>query len=183
MTNLRILLLLAAASLAPLPANADSQIFELPRVKGVLLDWCYTWGQDCGQLPADRFCAMNKFAGASDFSQKPGPLGEPTRLISDGSFCDEESCATYEYISCEGSQKPVGRFDKPAFQGIRVDWCYEFSAECGEKAANRFCSAQGFKKAAEFQIEANIGHTVTLATGRECTEGTCDGFEFIQCKK
>ena len=183
MARLAQISLCAALVLLPAAARAEQLIFESPRVKGVLLDWCYSWAKDCGQLPADRFCALNGLGKAADFERKNGPLGEPTRLISTGAFCDEDYCATYEYIACTPAPKAAGYFEKPMIKGQRVDWCYALSDQCGEKAANRFCSSQGFAKAASYQIEENIGTSVVLSTGETCAAGKCDGFAFIQCKK
>ncbi len=184
---MRRITLLCLALLLPQHAAAQSQVFELPRINGTLLDWCYNWGSECGKPAADRFCAMHDFAAAADFGEKPGPLGEPTMLISDGRLCEADDCGTFEYIACEGALTPASaantRFEQPAFNGIRLDWCYDFAAQCGAPSADRFCSAQGFAKAAAWQIEEDVGHTITLATGKECDGGKCDGFTYIDCAK
>lgn len=180
-------LLCLVLAVFPQAGFAQSQIFELPRINGALLDWCYNWGADCGKPAADRFCVMNDYAEAVDFGEKPGPLGEPTMLISDGRICEADDCGTFEYIACEGSLAPgptgSTRFEAPAFSGIRLDWCYAFAAQCGAPSADRFCSSQGFSRASAWQIEENIGHTITLATGKECDAGRCDGFTYIDCTK
>lgn len=187
--SLEVLCLVLAA--LPQAGFAQSQVFELPRINGTLLDWCYNWGAECGKPAADRFCVLNDYAEAVDFGEKPGPLGEPTMLISDGRLCEADDCGTFEYIACEGNPGTVTppepavttRFEAPAFNGIRLDWCYEFAAQCGEASADRFCSSQGFAGASAWQIEENVGHSITLATGKECVDGTCDGFTYIDCTK
>ncbi len=183
--------ILIALLLAPFgPALAESQIFEQPRIKGKLLDYCYTWGQECGQLAADRFCAMHDFATAADFGERAGPLGEPTMLISDGRICDAPDCGSFEYIACEGSltgtptpepAPAVTRFDKPVIAGLRIDWCYSWASDCGQRAADRICTMNGFKQANAYKIDEDIGHTIVLSTGDVCQDPSCDGFDYVDC--
>ena len=55
---------------------------------------------------------------------------------------------------------------------------------CGEPAADAWCKARGFTKAAGFQIDENIGSLFpTLAIGNLelCTNFVCDGFKEITC--
>ncbi|RUZ75134.1 hypothetical protein EN943_21635 [Mesorhizobium sp. M7A.F.Ca.US.006.01.1.1] len=168
-----------ALMVAILPAQAETQTFGEPRYKGQLIDWCYTWSTDCGKLPADRYCAMKHFGNATDFEQKNGPLGEPTILMGDGKTCSGDNCSAFESITCETAG--AKRFEAPTFKGKRVDWCYRWSADCGKKAADRFCSTKGFARALEFEQGENIAPTITLFDGKQCTDGKCDAFGYILC--
>src|SRR5690606_30726746 len=86
---------------------------EKPMFNGNRLDWCATWGEDCGAPAADAFCKSQGFAGASDFAKEPHIGGAtPTRLIATGAVCDAEQCDGFLSITCL-KQTPVIPADEP----------------------------------------------------------------------
>ena len=70
--------LLLAASIAVLsllspaaPARAQDSVYARPTFLGQRLDWCTTWGAQCGQRAADVFCNTRLRYRARDFQVEP----------------------------------------------------------------------------------------------------------------
>lgn len=75
---------------------------------------------------------------------------------------------------------------KPMFNGNRLDWCLNWSEDCGKPAADAFCRNLGFQAAASFAPDPHIGWrtpTRLIGTGALCDLGHCDGFTRITCVK
>lgn len=73
------------------------------------------------------------------------------------------------------------RFDAPRVDGVRIDWCLSWSAECGKPAADRFCADEGMGPATRFEKAPRVAPTFVLADRRRCEGERCDGFAFIEC--
>jgi len=81
--------------------------------------------------------------------------------------------------------EPARRYDEPLHQLYRLDWCLNWSAQCGEPAASTWCRARGYVRASAFEIAPNIGEqspTKVFRSGQICNERFCDGFSFIVCE-
>lgn len=50
----------------------------------------------------------------------------------------------------------------PSWVVVRLDWCREWSANCGKPAADAYCDSLGYLKAAKFEIQEHVGHTTTI---------------------
>lgn len=75
------------------------------------------------------------------------------------------------------------RFYDPIYDGYRLDWCKNYSSNCGEPAADMFCQGKGFKEAHAYPIDSNIGETTkVIGTDQLCTDSFCDSFQYIDCK-
>jgi hypothetical protein len=72
-------------------------------------------------------------------------------------------------------------FNHPQVDGVAVDWCLNWAADCGKPAADRFCQDHGFPQATRFEVAEDVGPTRILATGQECNDPRCDGFAVIEC--
>lgn len=64
---------------------------------------------------------------------------------------------------------------------VRLDWCHEWAANCGEAAAQAFCVAKGMARAVSFTSKPNVGLTVVIADQRICNSAACAGFANIVC--
>lgn len=73
------------------------------------------------------------------------------------------------------------RFEQPGVDGVRIDWCLAWGADCGKPAADRFCRDRGLPGATKFEIARAVGPTRVLGSGQACTDRRCDGFAFIEC--
>jgi hypothetical protein len=63
-----------------------------------------------------------------------------------------------------------------------MDWCREWSANCGKPAADLFCESKGYLKAGRFEIQEHVGHTITIGDFRFCDGAICNGFKAIECE-
>jgi hypothetical protein len=75
---------------------------------------------------------------------------------------------------------------RPMLNGNRLDWCMNWSEDCGKPAADAFCRNLGFQAAAAFAPDPHIGWrtpTRLIGTGAICDLGHCDGFARITCVK
>jgi hypothetical protein len=69
----------------------------------------------------------------------------------------------------------------PGYQ-TRLDWCREWSVNCGKPAADAYCNSKGFSRGAlGFEIEKHVPETVTFTERRVCKD--CDGFKVIECQR
>ena len=76
-------------------------------------------------------------------------------------------------------------FKKPKVGGYRLDWCYKWATECGQKAADKYCQLKEFEGASDFKKASDIGDatpTKVLKTGQICDDESCDGFKYITCE-
>ena len=73
-----------------------------PRFRGDRLDWCYSWGQGCGQQAATAYCKARGFNRARAFriAENIGAR-QRTRVISTGAVCDQGFCDGFRFIECE----------------------------------------------------------------------------------
>jgi hypothetical protein len=75
---------------------------------------------------------------------------------------------------------------KPMFNGKRLDWCANWTDDCGKPAADAFCKTQGYGEATVFKRDPHIGGvspTRVISTGAVCDLAHCDGFLEITCLK
>jgi hypothetical protein len=97
-----ITLLLGAIS-----ASALEGQFNSPRYKGQgRLDFCFTFGRDCGQQVADTYCRIQGYERASSFE---AVRASPTRIIANGATCSGGHCTTFRHIVCFTSAAQRGR--------------------------------------------------------------------------
>ena len=174
-------------------ASAGSTVkkFTNPKISGVALDWCKTWGQGCGKPAADYFCKKRGYDRATIFRIEKD-IGY-TRIIKSGQICNSPGCDSFKFIQCKKADyKPLNkpnkvahkRFNKPKYKGVALDWCYTWGDKCGAKSANEFCKSRGYPKGARnFVKENNVGYTKIMRTGQICNSPGCDSFLYIDCKK
>jgi hypothetical protein len=77
-------------------------------------------------------------------------------------------------------------FSPPKWKGYRLDWCVNWSEDCGQPAADAFCKAKGFEYATHFAQDPRIGSldpTRLIGTDAVCDQDMCDGFKYITCFK
>jgi hypothetical protein len=75
-------------------------------------------------------------------------------------------------------------FEKPMYNGERLDWCHAWDKDCGQIAADAFCKTNGFSRAKEFAQDPHIGDaqpTRVIANGAVCDQAVCNGFKAITC--
>ena len=175
-----------AEAYSPTEASQDEdKTYRKPRWMDQRLDWCFIWGKDCGQPPADHFCRRHLFSGATDFRAEPN-IGtyEPTRLAGSNQVCNQPFCTGFEYITCFGPISLEQKFTPPVWHNYRLDWCLNWEKDCGKPAADAFCKANGFPEALFYQSDPGVGTqpTLLIGTGQICNAAFCTAFQIITCK-
>ena len=97
----------AACALAAPAAHALEGTFNQPTYKKMArLDFCFTFGNDCGQMAADTYCRVQGYERATHFDTEPA---RPTRIASDGKECNANFCVGFKTITCFTSASEPGR--------------------------------------------------------------------------
>lgn len=167
------------------PAAADDKTYNQPRFRDQRLDWCRTWGTDCGRPAAMEFCHRRRYADVVVFRAEQVGRSTPTRTIGDDRVCSgEDFCTAFAYITCTGPIPDERVFVNPAWQGHRLDVCLRWGTDCGKPAADAFCGAKGFPRSFYSVPDAESGYSSTrvIGTGEVCDQPFCRGFQMIICE-
>jgi hypothetical protein len=74
-----------------------------------------------------------------------------------------------------------GTFNHPTYKKrARLDVCFVWGKQCGQKAADTYCRAQGYQRATHFDTEP-ARPTRLASDGRVCDADFCVGFKSITC--
>ncbi len=182
-----------------------------PGDENYFLAQCLKWGSDCGQAPADRFCASEGVGPALSFTIVSAP---PVRHLDEpmpGAVCDSSGCDGYSEIKCQSpgltldevmiDLGPWTEVFKPAdgetalrhpnHPEYYLHWC---GSACDPNAmAQTFCEMKGFNGREgdypAFQIKV-IGDSYAYdeVGGHNCGPaigypGGCGSMNSITCKK
>lgn len=145
-------------------------------LNGLRLDWCLTWGRDCGKPAADAFCKEQGYAAAQSF-EKQATTGM-TWLPVDRQICSGDACSVLANVVCE---RPVAApshltqdtIAQPQINRMPVSECLGAGEGCGKPVADRFCHAAGFARALRFDrsppgvLSFHLG-THSVCSGRDC---------------
>ncbi len=69
----------------------------------------------------------------------------------------------------------------PSGDRVALDFCREWSANCGAPAAAAFCRAQNYRTAVAFDPNPGLGFTAIITGGRICNAPGCSSFHTIEC--
>jgi hypothetical protein len=178
-----IVSLLVILSWSAMALAANEQNFTQPRWIEDRLDWCLTWGTDCGKPAADNFCKHRRFSGASAFAADPG-VGH-TRVSGTNQVCDGSFCTGFKFITCTGPlPSHEQNFTQPRWIEDRLDWCLTWGTDCGKPAADAFCRSQGFTDSFFSVADPEPGRSSTrlIGTDQICDQNFCVGFQMIICQ-
>lgn len=64
---------------------------------------------------------------------------------------------------------------------VPLDYCREWSANCGQAAANAFCVKEGFARALDFSIKPNSPPTVVISSMTVCDVPMCTKIASVKC--
>lgn len=171
-------------------AHAENQTFGNPKVGGQRLDLCLNWGSGCGKPAADAWCVSKGYTtSAGHVVAHDIGAYSPTRLITTGAVCDQPFCDGFSQVTCfkPGAPPPpdMQGYNKPKFNGMRLDLCVDWGVGCGLPAAKKYCQMKGWATAHSYVVANNIGAyapTRLIGTSAVCDQGFCDGFQKIVCK-
>ena len=168
----------------PNPA-LEEKLFDKPRFFDERLDWCMSWGKDCGQPVADNFCKRRRLTGARAF-EPDANIGRasPTRLMGSNQVCNQALCTGFQHIVCHGPIPSERVFANPAWNGHRLDVCLNWAKDCGKPPADKFCQSNGYASAFHFVVDATPTGVSTRLIGSNqiCSEKFCTGFQMIVCQ-
>ncbi|MCP4380127.1 MAG: hypothetical protein GY798_01650 [Hyphomicrobiales bacterium] len=178
---------IAFLSMFAASALAETANFNNPMQGPNRLDWCFSWGEGCGEQAATAWCQAQGFSGGATAFNIANDIGatQPTRLLSTGAVCDQAFCDGFANITCTRPD-PTQVFANPMHGPNRLDYCFSWGEGCGQQAATAWCQAKGFAGGAvAFNVAADIGAsqpTRLISTGAVCDQAFCDGFQSITCK-
>jgi hypothetical protein len=176
-------------------AEAENKTFENPMIGTNRLDWCADWGKGCGAEAATVWCKTNSYDHSVNVQQAPDiGASAPTKLIATGEVCDQSYCDGFSSITCAPADLPVvatpttpeapaaeaavpapapqvaetasEMFKNPMHEGSRLNWCFDGDSGCGKKAAEAWCTKQGFSTAKDFKYVSAIKPTIQIGSGR-----------------
>jgi hypothetical protein len=82
-------------------------------------------------------------------------------------------------ITCASAVE--GNFNQPLYKdGSRMDICYGFGQDCGQRPADTFCRVHGYATAVSFDME-HARPTTIIGDGKRCDADFCTGFKHIVC--
>ncbi len=162
----------------------DVFTFDRPRHMDDRLDWCLTWGTNCGQPAALAFCQRRRFEHVQGFDAEKVGRSARTRLIGTNQTCDGDFCTAFLQITCSGKVPSSRVFANPVNNGHRLDVCREWGANCGKPAADAFCQAKGFSESMQHTVDPEPGYASTrvISSGQICQGNFCTGFQQIICR-
>ena len=169
-------MLAAAAFSVPRPASAAEARYNNPKVKGYALDYCRTWGQNCGRPAADAYCRSKGYRRALRYRVKQN--APPTRVIGDGRVCNAPGCDRIDWVACEAD----GVFKNPQVKGYALDFCRLWGKDCGKPAADAFCRSRGYQGSVDFAVRPDYPPTRVIGTGQICNQSFCDRIVLVTCR-
>lgn len=167
------------------PVAAQDRTYNKPRYGDTRLDWCLTWGTDCGRPAALDFCHRRRYADVVVFRAEKVGKSEPTTLIGSNQVCSgHDFCTAFAYITCTGPIPTERVFANPVWKDRRLDVCLRWGADCGKPAADAFCRANGYSDALHAVPDAKPGYASTRVISRDqiCDKPFCRGFQQIICR-
>jgi len=76
--------------------------FNRPVINGYRVDWCKSWGAQCGKPAANQFCQKIGYSHATGWKEESNiGLATATIVLADGKLCDKAFCDGFAYIQCQ----------------------------------------------------------------------------------
>ena len=169
-------MLATAALSASRPASAAEARYNNPKVKGIALDNCQSWGQNCGRAAADAYCRSKGYRRALRYRVKQN--APPTRVIGDSRVCNAPGCDRIDWVACEAD----GVFKNPKVEGYALDFCRGWGKDCGKPAADAFCRSRGYGESVDFAVHPDTPPTRVISTGQICNKPYCDPIVLVTCR-
>jgi hypothetical protein len=89
-------------------------------------------------------------------------------------------------LPAPGFESSIARFANPSYGGRRLDWCFNWGAQCGRKTADVFCNINGYPRSTSWIKENNVGargiETYVVGDARVCSGSPCDAYKEIACQ-
>lgn len=196
MSMLRFLGFLLVFSSAMVDASSDTlpqkrlyRIFWHPQLGGERLNYCNETKTECGKSIANGYCQTLGFHHARRF-ELAYHLGL-THFLSGKNACQGWQCSGFDWIECAGArnyqQRPESDYSqalfvKPRWKKMRLDYCYDGTRGCGQRAAYAYCRWQGYLHVVSFKKSSNVLASRQMGRGKQCYGKHCEGYEYIICE-
>lgn len=167
------------------PVAAEDKTYNKPRYFNDRLDYCLTWGTNCGKPAAVAFCNRQRFPDVAVFGAEVVGKSAPTRLIGNNQVCSgQDFCTAFAYITCTGEIERNRVFVNPVWKDYRLDVCLQWGTNCGKPVADAFCKTKGFSRSFHAVVDAEPGYAATrlIGTDQICDKPFCVGFQQIICE-
>jgi hypothetical protein len=174
----------ASARVANASPSGD-RTYNQPRYLDDRLDWCLTFGANCGRPAAEAFCHRRRFEDVVVYRAEVVGTSARTRTIGSSQVCSGQSfCTAFAYITCTRPIPNSRVFANPTWNEYRLDACLQWATNCGKPAADAFCRAKGFSTSFDSTLDLESGYSSTrvIGTGQICTGPGCTGFQQIICQ-
>ena len=97
-SNLAKLILL---SVFCINVSAEVMEFNEPRVEGLRMDRCLTWGETCDLPAANAWCMKHDFVKAIYWEMDNNiAQNEPTKMLLSKQICNKSGCDGFKVIVC-----------------------------------------------------------------------------------
>jgi hypothetical protein len=75
----------------------------------------------------------------------------------------------------------VEEFRAPTVNGLPLDYCRIWAAECGKPAADEYCRRRGFRESVHFEVGYDQPNTWSIGANRLCNYPQCDRITLVRC--
>jgi len=96
----RIVLLFFLLTLSSLSFAKVSQ-FDEPRIRGLRMDRCLSWGEECNEPAAYQWCLEKGYSKAIYWQIESNVADkQPTRMLESDQICNKKRCDAFKLIVC-----------------------------------------------------------------------------------
>ena len=72
-----------------------------PRIEGLRMDRCLSWGKDCDEPAAYQWCLRKGYSKAIYWEHDNNiGKGQPTKMLTSKEICDKPGCDAFKTIVC-----------------------------------------------------------------------------------
>ena len=71
--------------------------------------------------------------------------------------------------------------NNPTVRGYSLDYCREWSQNCGWPAAHAYCQSRGYSRATDYRWIEDNQRTRVINGGQVCDAGFCDRISRVTC--
>ncbi len=85
-------------------------------------------------------------------------------------------------VTADTAQAEIRTFNNPMVAGYGLDYCREWTQNCGLPAATAYCQSRGYSRALNFQVVKDNQKTRIINGGQVCDAAFCDRISRVTCQ-